>query len=245
MQVVRRAWSFTLPAVLHGAAWSFLVRPAAPAADAVDDPSDEPLDLSSLFLDCRRHALHVIENGVHARDGGCDLAFFEAVDDAQHATIDHEARQARGKDHQHLKQADGSHDPEKHVRCRQIERHPDSFPIRQARAGALSGCCRRSMPCATLSSGRAVPKRVGFLHRSSMAGELRAVCGVCRRPRMETYMADKTYWNTIKAESGNVLGKVKAIIHEGNVRRLVVKHDGRTVAEFPLTAGVVGAVLAP
>jgi len=56
-------------------------------------------------------------------------------------------------------------------------------------------------------------------------------------------MADKTYWNTIKAESGNVLGKVKAIIHEGNVRRLVVKHDGRTVAEFPLTAGVVGAVL--
>jgi hypothetical protein len=26
---------------------------------------------------------------------------------------------------------------------------------------------------------------------------------------------------------------------------VVVKHDGRTVAEFPLTAGVVGAVLAP
>jgi hypothetical protein len=42
-----------------------------------------------------------------------------------------------------------------------------------------------------------------------------------------------------------VAEKVKQVVHEGNVRRVVVKHDGRTVAEFPLTAGVVGAVLAP
>ena len=53
------------------------------------------------------------------------------------------------------------------------------------------------------------------------------------------------YWETFKAESGSVLNKVKMLIHEGNVRRVVVKNDGRTVAEFPLTAGVVGAVLAP
>lgn len=58
-------------------------------------------------------------------------------------------------------------------------------------------------------------------------------------------MTDKTYWDTFKAESGNVLNRIKAIIHEGNVRRVVVKQGGRTVAEFPLTAGVVGAVLAP
>ena len=58
-------------------------------------------------------------------------------------------------------------------------------------------------------------------------------------------MADKTHWDMLKAEGGNVLNKVKTVIHEGNVRRVVVKHDGRTVAEFPLTAGVVGAVLAP
>jgi Domain of unknown function (DUF4342) len=58
-------------------------------------------------------------------------------------------------------------------------------------------------------------------------------------------MADKTSWDTFKAESGNVLSKIKALIHEGNVRRVVVKHDGRIVAEFPLTAGVVGAVAAP
>jgi len=29
------------------------------------------------------------------------------------------------------------------------------------------------------------------------------------------------------------------------VRRVIIQHQGRTVAEFPLTAGVVGAVLAP
>jgi hypothetical protein len=34
-------------------------------------------------------------------------------------------------------------------------------------------------------------------------------------------------------------------VHEGNIRRIVVKHDGETVAEFPLTIGVVGVVLAP
>jgi hypothetical protein len=58
-------------------------------------------------------------------------------------------------------------------------------------------------------------------------------------------MADKTYWDSFKAESENVISKIKALIHEGNVRRVVVQHQGRTVAEFPLTAGVVGAVLAP
>jgi len=38
---------------------------------------------------------------------------------------------------------------------------------------------------------------------------------------------------------------VKKVLHEGNARRIVIKHDGRIVAEFPLTVGVVGAVVAP
>ena len=59
-------------------------------------------------------------------------------------------------------------------------------------------------------------------------------------------MADnKTYWDSFKAESESVVAKIRALIHEGNVRRVVIQHQGRTVAEFPLTAGVVGAVLAP
>ena len=38
---------------------------------------------------------------------------------------------------------------------------------------------------------------------------------------------------------------VKKVLHEGNVRRIVIKQEGRTVAEFPMTVGVVGAVVAP
>ena len=58
-------------------------------------------------------------------------------------------------------------------------------------------------------------------------------------------MADKTCWESFKVESETVVDKVKNLIHEGNVRRVVVQHQGRTIAEFPLTAGVVGTVLAP
>ena len=58
-------------------------------------------------------------------------------------------------------------------------------------------------------------------------------------------MADKTYCESLKAGSENAVAKLKGWIHEGNVRRVEIQHDGRTVAEFPLTAGLVGAVLAP
>ena len=43
-----------------------------------------------------------------------------------------------------------------------------------------------------------------------------------------------------------VIEKIKALIHEGNVRRVIVKdREGVTLIEAPLTLGVVGAMLAP
>ena len=43
-----------------------------------------------------------------------------------------------------------------------------------------------------------------------------------------------------------LVSKVKEIIHQGNVRRLIVRNDeGQTILEIPLTIGVVGAVLLP
>ncbi len=43
-----------------------------------------------------------------------------------------------------------------------------------------------------------------------------------------------------------VIAKVRELLHEGNVRRIIVKNDaGHTIAEFPLTIGLVGAILAP
>ena len=58
-------------------------------------------------------------------------------------------------------------------------------------------------------------------------------------------MSEKTYWETFKAEGSTLGEKLSNLIREGNVRRVVVQHQGRTVAEFPLTAGVLGIVLAP
>ena len=43
-----------------------------------------------------------------------------------------------------------------------------------------------------------------------------------------------------------VIERIKNLIHEGNVRRLIVKNaQGTTLIEVPLTVGVVGAVLVP
>ena len=58
-------------------------------------------------------------------------------------------------------------------------------------------------------------------------------------------MADKTRWESFKADGDQIVEKLKQLIHEGNVRRVVVEHDGHTGAEFPLTAGIVGVVVAP
>ena len=56
---------------------------------------------------------------------------------------------------------------------------------------------------------------------------------------------ERTWWETIKGESGELVERVKSLIHEGNVRRIVVRQGDRSIAEFPLTVGVVGTVGAP
>lgn len=60
-----------------------------------------------------------------------------------------------------------------------------------------------------------------------------------------TEKTDKTTWECFKAEGENVFKQIKELVREGNVRRVVIEHESRTVAEFPLTAGVVGVMLAP
>lgn len=43
-----------------------------------------------------------------------------------------------------------------------------------------------------------------------------------------------------------LLGKLKELVREGNVRRIVIDNEeGRTLVEIPVTVGVVGAVLLP
>ena len=58
-------------------------------------------------------------------------------------------------------------------------------------------------------------------------------------------MPERTWWESVKVEGGDLLGRLRNLIHEGNVRRITIKQGTRSVAEFPLSVGVVGAVAAP
>jgi hypothetical protein len=43
-----------------------------------------------------------------------------------------------------------------------------------------------------------------------------------------------------------LLKKIKELIHEGNVNRIIIKNEeGKTYLEIPVTIGVIGTVLAP
>ena len=49
-----------------------------------------------------------------------------------------------------------------------------------------------------------------------------------------------------KVSGEEIVEKIKEIIKEGNARRIIIKNeDGESVAEFPLTVGAVGALVAP
>ena len=42
----------------------------------------------------------------------------------------------------------------------------------------------------------------------------------------------------------DILDRLKDLVHEGNIRRVLVKKDGETIVNVPLTVGVVGGMLA-
>ncbi|MFN8596592.1 MAG: DUF4342 domain-containing protein [Anaerolineae bacterium] len=49
-----------------------------------------------------------------------------------------------------------------------------------------------------------------------------------------------------KVTGDAVVGKLKELLHEGNVRRVIIKNEeGKTLIEIPLTLGVAGALLLP
>ena len=48
----------------------------------------------------------------------------------------------------------------------------------------------------------------------------------------------------IKVQSSRLVDKVREIIEEGNARRIIIRKEGRTVMEFPLSVGVGGATAA-
>ena len=49
-----------------------------------------------------------------------------------------------------------------------------------------------------------------------------------------------------RVRGGGLVDKVKELVHEGNIRRiLIMDNDGKTLLDIPLTLGVLGALVAP
>jgi DNA-binding Lrp family transcriptional regulator len=55
----------------------------------------------------------------------------------------------------------------------------------------------------------------------------------------------KTIREELKVTGSQLVDKVKELLHEGNIRRIVIKQDGQTVMELPLTIAAVGIIVAP
>ncbi len=59
-------------------------------------------------------------------------------------------------------------------------------------------------------------------------------------------MAEKTYTERIKVAGDQMLSVVKTVLHEGNVRRIIIRNEkDQVLIELPVTVGVVGMLVAP
>ncbi|MGD8545813.1 MAG: DUF4342 domain-containing protein [Candidatus Bathyarchaeota archaeon] len=68
-------------------------------------------------------------------------------------------------------------------------------------------------------------------------GKFCSVCGAS---------VTKVVQEEFSVSSDNLIERVKALLHEGNVTRIVVKDEaGKMLLEIPATVGVIGVVLAP
>jgi hypothetical protein len=63
----------------------------------------------------------------------------------------------------------------------------------------------------------------------------------------EVHMTEQKFrTEEFRVEGEKLIGKIKELFHEGNIRRIIIKDkEGKTVLEIPMTIGVVGAILAP
>jgi hypothetical protein len=79
-----------------------------------------------------------------------------------------------------------------------------------------------------------------------MAEPLKVVEAVAAESGATTPEPKKVWTEEFMVKGDEVVGKIKEIIHEGNVRRIVIKNEeGRSLIEIPLTIGVIGALLLP
>lgn len=57
--------------------------------------------------------------------------------------------------------------------------------------------------------------------------------------------SDTNWTEEFSVRSGEVIDKVKGLLYEGNVNKISVKSEGRTLVEIPVTFGAIGAMVLP
>jgi len=59
-------------------------------------------------------------------------------------------------------------------------------------------------------------------------------------------MEEKTHTEEIHVSGEELISKIKELVHEGNIRRVIIQNEKeRTLIDIPLTLGVVGVLLVP
>ena len=56
---------------------------------------------------------------------------------------------------------------------------------------------------------------------------------------------NRSWQERFQVQGAELVERVKELIHEGNVTRIIVKNQGRTILEIPVTIGAIGAVFLP
>ena len=57
---------------------------------------------------------------------------------------------------------------------------------------------------------------------------------------------ENKFYEEFKVHGRDLVDKIKGLVHEGNVRRIILKDEkGQTFLEIPLTVAAVGVIAAP
>lgn len=67
-----------------------------------------------------------------------------------------------------------------------------------------------------------------------------------KKEKKEEDREEKKRREEFKIDGSELVDKIKELIHQGNIRRIILKNDaGETLIEIPLTLGLIGAALMP
>src|SRR2546423_6111487 len=95
----------------------------------------------------------------------------------------------------------------------------------------FAGGILEDAPCA-----QSIPQKEKEKSMDTQETPTQTPTGTPQAPRTEEF----------KITGDDIMAKIKELVREGNVRRIIIKNDqGHPIVEFPLTAGVIGAAILP